>query len=937
MSEIPNGGAAVGSAFAGSAFGRVFLTLLTVGVACTGIAYAGFLAFVCLIDYDDEGVVLLFVQHMLDGRAIYDQIDCLYGPFWVFARWVVFGVLHVPLGNDALRAETLVTWLATALLFSTTSWRLACGYACRAGIAALMGILSLCQLFVLPREPGHPQELVVLLVAAALYVAATMADRSRRISLLLLGAVAAAMVLTKVNVGVFYLVALTVSLLALTSRPWFVWFPLRCAAAVATLILPFMLMKSRFQDGYGGFCFVTTAAVLPCLVCACFKMRSGTLRIGDWLWCALGACLLTVPMLIFTVWQGNSLWGMVNAVSLRTFRNFASAPIGTPMPISMPEMAWATAATGVGLFSLWANRPSRLLLTTLRLFAGVAILLIAASRSYWIFAPFALAMPLVWLLLVPPRGHETSEANWFFRLFLAFTACLQPLQIFPVCGSQMLIGTAALPIVGLVLTLDVYEDVRDLAATRPFLFASLVPVLKRLAVILTAVASMRPRTYEILGGSWTLPSVTSTWAFLAAAMGLLVLQFEPSLRRFLWPLKLLLCVVIAAEILIFTAWDMTWVRFALPLSWLLLVPSPSQGIGVTGIYARLGLVVAGSLELWQAIPVFSLAGRPFHLGVFLMVAIGGLLLVDTVWDLGLAARFRSTKRAPLLSMNVLLLVVAFLIGSLSMIDSVEEYRRLTPLDLSGCRWTRMPERQATFCTFLATNARRSTDCVFARYGLESLHLWAEQRPASDVVPISNLWAQMDPDLDERLLRAHRDCLRMLFIDNPNPWNPVPPKLNFLDFIANQFQLLGRVGPTKLFVRKERSDLELFDCAFQRAVADGGAPNPTLELRLPRDPKLKRVAVVQLVDLTRDPGVDVLAATVDRGSQQLTLIDRAGSSLLPTEANPIELAESAASLRLTLPAGIELKGAGFPALRFLDPDGRRLLTIPVLTDVVQTVR
>jgi hypothetical protein len=111
----------------------------------------------------------------------------------------------------------------------------------------------------------------------------------------------------------------------------------------------------------------------------------------------------------------------------------------------------------------------------------------------------------------------------------------------------------------------------------------------------------------------------------------------------------------------------------------------------------------------------------------------------------------------------------------------------------------------------------------------------------------------------------------------------------------------------------------------------------LELRLPRDPKLQRVAVVQLVDLTKDPDVDDLASTGDRGSQQLTLIDRTGLALLPTEAHPIDLAESAASPRLTFPAGIDLKSAGFPALRFLDPDGRRLMTIPVLTDVAQTVR
>lgn len=175
-----------------SAIGRLLVPALLASVVCCAVAYAYFAAFTGYPRDDDEGVVLLFVQHMLDGRPIYDRVNCLYGPFYLFVRWVVFGVFHVPVDNDALRAQTFVTWLASALLLAMTAWRLARNFAWRAGIAALVGILAISQLFVLSQEPGHPQEIIALCVAAALLVTVTMEDRRTLTSLMFLGGIGAA-------------------------------------------------------------------------------------------------------------------------------------------------------------------------------------------------------------------------------------------------------------------------------------------------------------------------------------------------------------------------------------------------------------------------------------------------------------------------------------------------------------------------------------------------------------------------------------------------------------------------------------------------------------------------------------------------------------------------------------------------------------------------
>ncbi len=918
----------------GIPIGRILAAALVVAAILCGVAFACFSAFICIVPYDDEGVVLLFVQHMLDGHAIYDRVNCLYGPFYMFARWLVFGVLHAPVGNDALRAQALVTWLVTTALLAMTAWRLARRFAWRAGLSALVWILAICQLFVLSREPGHPQEVVVLLLAAALLVAATMTER-RNLALLLLGGLGVATALTKVNVGVFYLLGLALALLSLTPRSSRLWWLLRCAAACAAAVLPVILMRSRFGDDYGGFCFLVTCSLVPSLAFASFRVPSGTVGLKEILWCALGGLLVAGPLLAFAVWQGNTLAGTANAIFFRTYRNFASAPVGTPLPVTTFGLVWMCAATVLGLVALGRRQTWSLLLITLRIVVCVMVFLIAASRNHEVFLPLSLGLPLVWLLLVPPAAREFDERAWFFRLFLCFTACLQPLQIFPVTGSQVLIGSFVLPIVAVVLALDAYEEVRELAVRQPNLFESIAPTLKRMAVIAVAIASMRTRPYALFGAQWTLLSVTSVWALLTALVGCWGLQFAPGSRKFLLPLKVILCSWIVAGMLTAPPWDMTWLRLTLPLCWLILIPAPGHSSGGATDYIRLGLVAGACLELLGLLPVVHLAGRPFHFAIFLMAGIALALLADVGRALGVFRPMQTGVGAVPARANIVLLAVAFLIGLVSMLDAEEEYRALTPVDLAGCHWTRMQERDAAYCTFLATNVRHSADCVFARFGLESLHFWAEQRPASDVVPISNLWAQMDPADDERLLRAHRDCLRMLFIDNPNPWNPVPPKMKFLDFIADHFKLLGRLGGTRLLVRNERSDLALFDCAFQRHSAPSSETRAPLTLRLPAGRDLRGVAGIELLDLNQQPGRQRLASTSVDSASQLTLLDGSKPRSI-SAASPIDL-HTTDALQIAIPKDLSLRDAEFPALRFVDASGRRLLTLPVVIDVDASVR
>ena len=114
---------------------------------------------------------------------------------------------------------------------------------------------------------------------------------------------------------------------------------------------------------------------------------------------------------------------------------------------------------------------------------------------------------------------------------------------------------------------------------------------------------------------------------------------------------------------------------------------------------------------------------------------------------------------------------------------------------------------------------------------------------------------------------------MMYIDNPDRWKRPPPKSAFLDFVREHFRPLAQVGATRLLVRKERSDLELYDSAFQTKASPGQQAPRILHLRLPDSPPLSDVASIELVDFERpEESASTSASTLD---QRLVLLGERG--------------------------------------------------------------
>ena len=165
-----------------------------------------------LFSYDDEGTLMTIVQQFISGHSLYDQVVVYYGPFYYFYEWCAHALTGASVSHDSVRLVSICFWVTSAMLVffflyhATHSLLLAAG----------THFLAFQALGFLGFEPAHPQELCITLLAA--FMLASCAIRNRTALMLSLGALAGGMAATKINLGVFAVVAMTLALIAAMRR-----------------------------------------------------------------------------------------------------------------------------------------------------------------------------------------------------------------------------------------------------------------------------------------------------------------------------------------------------------------------------------------------------------------------------------------------------------------------------------------------------------------------------------------------------------------------------------------------------------------------------------------------------------------------------------------------------------------------------------------------
>jgi hypothetical protein len=403
-----------------------------VGALVIAAAYAFYFVFSRSMSLD-EGYLMITVQGFNNGHALYDDVFTQYGPFYYFYKWLLHSVLRIPLTHDATRFLCGFHWLMTSGLLGTAAWRIT-----RSALVALfVSVQAFVHLSSIAHEPGHPQELVVVFVALAIFVVARSVIGVRSLGALAL--ITALLAFTKINVGLFFGFAVLLALRCHSSDRFgqgiWNWLLLGVSAA-----LPVLLMRQHLAAewclNFAVLAAITTTATLFASQRAARERNIGT---REHFTMAAVFGLAAALMLFITLATGTSIRGLIDGLLLTPLKMPNVALLSLPLPGSALVGVFAAIAAAVLVFMKRDDSRVQTWVAGLKLvFALVGAFILITQPKLQI----AFLLPWVWLTTLPASSDDRSTD--FARVFLALVAAWQALQAYPIAGTQTTLATLPL-------------------------------------------------------------------------------------------------------------------------------------------------------------------------------------------------------------------------------------------------------------------------------------------------------------------------------------------------------------------------------------------------------------------------------------------------------------------------------------------------------------
>ena len=450
--------------------------------ATAGLAYgllalaAAFTAFFVLFDqfafYDDEGTLLIAVRAFADGQVLYRDVYAAYGPFFFDVFGGFFALTGIAVTNDASRLVVGVVWVASSVGFGVAAQRLSGRLVL--GIAAT--IVAFGALGVLSAEPMHPQVAIAPLLAGITLMVAFGPTGRVAWAGAATGALLGCLVLTKVNVGGYAVIAAAAAVVLtwgpLQSRRWLRW-----AAIAGLLALPFAVMLPDLREDW-----VRQLAALEFLALAAVTIAAYTARptpgersatLSRWVLGALvGGVAAMVAILAILVLTGPSVSQAYDGIVTQGLKLRSVFMI--PLEVPGAAVDWGIFAVAAAGLAVWLRRadggPPTAWPGLFRVAAGLAIWFTVAKVSPLSFGPggnyIVLPLALAWVAALAPPGAAEGPYRRFARVFLPLLAIEQTLQVYPVAGSQIRMAAVTFVAVGVVCIADGMGQLRAWSITR---------------------------------------------------------------------------------------------------------------------------------------------------------------------------------------------------------------------------------------------------------------------------------------------------------------------------------------------------------------------------------------------------------------------------------------------------------------------------------------
>jgi hypothetical protein len=419
-------------------FGYALVALTTYStIFAYGLQYSFYKIFSKVVPWDDEGTMMLRVQALIEDPASYDSLSGVYGPFYYLHKYAIYGLSQADVSHDFTRLTTIILWGLIAAACAFFVHRVSRSIV----LAAVVQMQLILHLTALQNEPGHPHEIALVLIAGALVVSSFVdTRRAGLVSMMGLGALTGALLLVKVNLGVYVGAAFALAMLLFLPRNTSVRV-LGWLTAAVSLFLPAAIMWRHLDTPWGrDYCVLVTLLIAASLVTAAHRSTGGALR-----WrhvnVFLGAAAITIASVFAVVigW-GNPLSAIANSVILRALSHPSNLVVAAPIS----DTVVMASALSIFLASCYALAVRKIRVREAHV-VGMAIVKLAYfffAFYYLTYSPssllrYAIAVPFIWLVLVEPDPREEkSTRELFARISLCLLAAFQTLQAYPVGGSQ---------------------------------------------------------------------------------------------------------------------------------------------------------------------------------------------------------------------------------------------------------------------------------------------------------------------------------------------------------------------------------------------------------------------------------------------------------------------------------------------------------------------
>jgi hypothetical protein len=450
------------------------VAVIAYAVVAIVAAIAAYLTlFTQFVPYDDEGTLLVTLKAFVHGDTLYRDVYSEYGPFYYEVFGGLFALTGHAITTDVSRSIVLVVWVLTSLLFGIAAQRLTR----RLGLGIVSMIAAFAALAVLAGEPMHPQGLCVLLLGTFVLVAASEPDRRAAWAGAACGALVAALVLTKVNLGIFAIAAMVLASVwcvgSLYRRRWLRW-----PVIVAFLAMPLLITARDLDTGWTReLMLLEVFAMLAVLIAASPLRPQGgddDSTLGRWLLAAVAGFTAAFAAILAAIFlTGASPADVYDGTVTQALR--VRDVLVSQFPFPPAALDWAIAAVAAAFLTV-RLRPGDVGRPTiwpgvLRASAGLAILLSVARIAPLGLNPSAsnpdtLPMLLAWVAAIPPVGPRESAYKRYLRILLPALAIAETLQVYPVAGSQMGIASLSFVPVGALCLGDAWVSLRAWSADR---------------------------------------------------------------------------------------------------------------------------------------------------------------------------------------------------------------------------------------------------------------------------------------------------------------------------------------------------------------------------------------------------------------------------------------------------------------------------------------